>query len=52
MANVKVNLYQSIKVAAKWTFRRVSELRLKRLSAGGYYITCDLTSVSVKSSSG
>ena len=35
MANVKVSLYQSIKVSGKWTFRRAPEQRLKRLSQGG-----------------
>ncbi len=38
MANVKVSLYQSLKVAGKWTFRRAPEQRLRRLSGGAYYI--------------
>lgn len=38
MANVKVSLYQSMKVAGKWTFQRAPEQRLRRLSGGGYYI--------------
>lgn len=38
MARVKVSLYQSIKVAGKWTFRRAPEQRLRRLSQGGYYV--------------
>ena len=38
MANVKVSLYQSIKVAGKWTFRRAPEQRLKLMSQGGYYV--------------
>jgi hypothetical protein len=38
MANVKVSLYQPIKVAGKWTFRKTPEQRLRRLSGGGYHI--------------
>lgn len=38
MANVKVSLYQSIKVAGKWTFRRAPLQRLRLLSEGGYYV--------------
>ena len=38
MANVKVRLYQSIKVAGKWILRRAPEQRLRQLSQGGYYV--------------
>lgn len=38
MANIKVSLYQSIKVAGKWTFRRAPLQRLRLLSEGGYYV--------------
>ena len=38
MANVKVRLYQSIKVAGKWMLRKAPEQRLRHLSVGGYYI--------------
>lgn len=38
MANVKVSLYQSIKAAGKWTFRRAPEQRLQWLAQGGYYV--------------
>jgi len=38
VANVKVSLYQSIKVAGNWTFRRAREQRLRQLSQGGYYV--------------
>jgi integrase len=38
MGNVKVSLYQSIKVAGKWTLCKAPEQRLRRLSTGGYYI--------------
>jgi integrase len=38
LANVRVSLYQSLIIAGKWTLRRVSEQRLKRLSEGGYYV--------------
>jgi hypothetical protein len=37
MANVRVRLYQSIKVSGKWTFRRAPEQRLRRLAQGRYY---------------
>lgn len=38
LANIKVSLYQSIKVAGKWTFRRAPQQRLRLLSEGGYYV--------------
>ena len=38
MARVKVNLYQSIKVSGKWTFRKAPPQRLRTLAAGGYYL--------------
>jgi integrase len=38
VANVKVRLYQSIKVASKWMLRRAPEQRLRQLSIGRYYV--------------
>jgi hypothetical protein len=38
VANVKVRLYQSIKVAGKWILRRAPEQRLRQLSIGRYYV--------------
>jgi hypothetical protein len=32
-------LYQSVKVEGNWTFKKISETRLRRLSQGGYYIS-------------
>jgi integrase len=38
LAHVKVNLYQSIKVSGKWTFRKAPLQRLRTLATGGYYL--------------
>lgn len=39
LANKTVSLYQSAKIEGKWTFKKISEIRLGRLSKGGYYIS-------------
>ena len=39
MANKAVALYQSVKINGKWTFRKVPEQRLRRLSEGKYHVS-------------
>jgi integrase len=39
MANKAVALYQSVKIKGKWTFHKVPEQRLRRLSEGKYHVS-------------
>jgi hypothetical protein len=39
MANKAVALYQSLRINGKWTFRKVPEQRLRRLSEGKYHVS-------------
>jgi len=39
MANKAVALYQSVRINGKWTFRKVPEQRLRRLSEGKYHVS-------------
>jgi integrase len=39
VANKVVTLYQSVKINGKWTFRKVPEQRLRRLSEGKYHVS-------------
>ena len=39
MANKAVALYQSVKINGKWTFRKVPDQRLRRLSEGKYHVS-------------
>jgi hypothetical protein len=38
LTNVRVTLYQSIKVGGKWTLRKAPQQRLRTLPEGGYYV--------------
>ena len=40
MANKAVSLYQSVKINGKWTFKKASESRHRKLSEGKRNVVC------------